>query len=67
MAAIILAILLVAGGEDFFGVAKIALLAHIPVIIVEGVVSAFTIGFLSRVKPTLLQPSFLHQTKAAHG
>lgn len=67
MAAIILAILLVAGGEDFFGVAKIALLAHIPVIIVEGVVSAFTIGFLSRVKPTLLQPSFLHQTKATHG
>ncbi|MDH4204915.1 MAG: cobalt transporter CbiM [Desulfobacteraceae bacterium] len=67
LAAIILAILLVAGGEDFFGVAKIALLAHIPVIIVEGVVSAFTIGFLTRVKPALLQTSFLRQTKAAHG
>ncbi|HUV78602.1 MAG TPA: cobalt transporter CbiM [Desulfobacterales bacterium] len=58
LAAIILAILLVTGGEDFFGVAKIALLAHVPVIIIEGVVSAFTIGFLARVKPALLQPSF---------
>jgi cobalt/nickel transport system permease protein len=67
LAAIILAILLVTGGEDFFGVAKIAMLAHIPVIIIEGVVSAFTIGFLARVKPALLQPSFLRPAKEAHG
>lgn len=66
LAAIILAVLLVTGGEDFFGVAKIALLAHIPVIIIEGVVSAFTVGFLFRVKPALLEPLFLKQTKAAH-
>jgi cobalt/nickel transport system permease protein len=58
LAAIILALLLVTGGEDFFGIAKIALLAHVPVIIIEGVVSAFTIGFLARVKPALLQPAF---------
>ena len=58
LAAIILAALLVTGGEDFFGIAKIALLAHVPVIIIEGVVSAFTIGFLARVKPALLQPAF---------
>jgi len=58
LAAIILAILLVTGGEDFFGIAKIALLAHVPVIIIEGVVSAFTIGFLARVKPAVLQPAF---------
>ena len=58
LAAIILAALLVTGGEDFFGIAKIALLAHVPVIIIEGLVSAFTIGFLVRVKPALLQPVF---------
>jgi len=58
LAAIILAALLGTGGEDFFGVAKIALLAHVPVIIIEGLVSAFTIGFLARVKPALLQPVF---------
>jgi cobalt/nickel transport system permease protein len=67
LAAIILAILLVTGGEDFFGVAKIALLAHVPVVIIEGVVSAFTIGFLARVKPVLLRSSFMRPTKAAHG
>jgi cobalt/nickel transport system permease protein len=66
LAATILALLLATGGEDFFGVAKIALLAHVPVIIVEGAVSAFTIGFLARVKPALLQPSFIHPHKAAH-
>jgi cobalt/nickel transport system permease protein len=67
LAANILAILLMSGGEDFFGVAKIALLAHVPVVIIESVVSAFTIGFLARVKPALLQSSFLRPTKAAHG
>ena len=67
LAAVILAILLATGGEDFFGVAKIALLAHVPVIIIEGAVSAFTIGFLARVKPSLLQQSFLRPNGAAHG
>ncbi|MGA8179169.1 MAG: cobalt transporter CbiM [Desulfobacterales bacterium] len=67
LAALILAALLVTGGEDFFGVAKIALLAHVPVVIIEGVVTAFTIGFLARVKPGLLESSFLRATQAAHG
>jgi len=58
MAAILLALLLASGGEDFFGVAQIALIAHLPVILIEAVISAFTIGFLSRVKPELLQPAF---------
>ncbi len=67
LAAIILAALLATGGEDFFGVAKIALAAHVPVILIEGGVSAFTIGFLAKVKPALLQKSFVRTTKAAHG
>lgn len=67
LAAIALAALLATGGEDFFGVAKIALAAHVPVILIEGGVSAFTIGFLAKVKPALLQPSFVRPTKAAHG
>ncbi|MFZ7128339.1 MAG: cobalt transporter CbiM [Desulfobacterales bacterium] len=59
LAALVLAGLLVSGGEDFFGVAKIALLAHVPVILIEGLVSAFTVGFLARVKPELLRPMTL--------
>jgi cobalt/nickel transport system permease protein len=58
LAALILAGLLVTGGEDFFGVAKIALLAHVPVIVIEGLVSGFTIGFLARVKPEMLGTLF---------
>jgi cobalt/nickel transport system permease protein len=66
LAAVILALLLATGGEDFFGVAKLALLAHVPVFIIEALVSAFTIGFLARVKPDLLQPPFIHPQKAVH-
>lgn len=69
LAAIFLAALLVTGGEDFWGVAKIALLAHIPVVLIESVVSALTIGFLARVKPALLQPPLSHSPlgSGAHG
>lgn len=67
MAAIFLALLLVTGGEDFLGMAKLALLAHIPVIIIEGIVSAFTIGFLARVKPDLLQAAFTRASRETDG
>ncbi|WP_305046543.1 cobalt transporter CbiM [Geoalkalibacter sp.] len=53
--ALILALLLSLGGEDFFGVARLALLAHVPVVGIEGLVSAFTVSFLCKVKPELLQ------------
>jgi len=54
LAAVILAALLTLAGEDFFGVAKLALLAHVPVFFVEAGVSAFVVTFLFRVKPELL-------------
>ncbi|SFM48192.1 cobalt transporter CbiM [Thermodesulforhabdus norvegica] len=54
-AALILAVLLALSGEVFWGVAKVAFLAHIPVAAVEGGVSAFAVSFLYRVKPELLK------------
>lgn len=66
LAAVILALLLSSGGEDFFGVAHIALAAHIPVILIEGALTAFTVGFLSRVKPELLQPAFVKSSGSSH-
>lgn len=66
LAALMLAALLASGGEDFLGVAKIALLAHIPVTLVEALVSAMTIGFLSRVKPELLEPAYLKHPPVHH-
>jgi cobalt/nickel transport system permease protein len=55
LAGIMLALLLFTSGEDFLGVAKIALLAHLPVIGIEAAVSAFTVSFLYKVKPELLR------------
>jgi cobalt/nickel transport system permease protein len=66
LAAVILALLLATGGEDFFGVAKIALVAHVPVILIEGALTAFTVGFLGRVKPELLQPAFVKPSGPPH-
>ena len=54
ISALFLALLLTTAGEEFFGVAKLALAAHVPVIIIEGIVSAFVISFLYRVRPELL-------------
>ncbi|MCU0587052.1 MAG: cobalt transporter CbiM [Syntrophobacteraceae bacterium] len=54
MAVGILAGLLATGGEDFLGVARIAVLAHLPVIGIESAVAAFTVSFLYKVKPELL-------------
>ncbi len=54
LAALLLAGLLYTGGEDFFGVAQIALAAHLPVMIIEAAVSACSISFISRVKPEML-------------
>ncbi|PNU19126.1 cobalamin biosynthesis protein CbiM [Geothermobacter hydrogeniphilus] len=63
LAALLLACLLTTGGEDFFGVAKLALAAHVPVIIIETIVTALTVSFLSRVKPELLQAPFQTRRK----
>ena len=54
---IILAILLAISGEEFFGVAKLAAIAHLPVMIIEGIVTGFVVSFLKRVKPEILEGS----------
>jgi len=54
---IILAVLLAISGEEFFGVAKLAVLAHLPVMIIEGIVTGFVVSFLKKVKPEILEGS----------
>ncbi|MBM9514384.1 cobalt transporter CbiM [Desulfogranum marinum] len=54
LAALILAGLLYTSGESFFRVAQLALVAHIPVALIEAVVSAATVSFIFRVKPEML-------------
>jgi cobalt/nickel transport system permease protein len=51
---IMVAISLVFTGESFIGVAKLVVIAHLPVMIVEGILTAFCVGFLRKVKPEIL-------------
>ena len=62
--ALLLALLLASGGEDFIGVAKLALIAHIPVVLIEAGVSAMVVSFLLKVKPELLDIPFVLKEKA---
>ena len=55
LAGIFLALLLMTSGEDFFGVAKVALAAHVFVMAIEALVTAFTVSFLMKVKPEVIR------------
>ncbi len=55
LAAVFLGLLLASSGEDFFGVAKLAMAAHVPVAVIEALVTGFVVAFVHRVKPELLQ------------
>lgn len=61
--AFLLALLLATGGEDFYGVAKLALGAHIPVVLIESGVSAMVVSFLLKVKPEILDIPFVLKEK----
>ncbi|HDP37086.1 MAG TPA: cobalt transporter CbiM [Candidatus Atribacteria bacterium] len=54
LSAIMVAAALVFTGEPFIQVAKLVLIAHSPVMILEGVLTAFCIGFLGKVRPEIL-------------
>jgi cobalt/nickel transport system permease protein len=54
LAGIILALLLFLSGEAFLNIAKIVLLAHIPIAIIEGIVAAAMVSFLRKAKPELI-------------
>jgi len=40
--------------ENFFAVAVLVVSAHIPVMIIEGIVTAFSVAFLKKVQPAML-------------
>jgi cobalt/nickel transport system permease protein len=50
-----LASALVFTGEAFIGVAKIIVIAHAPVMVIEGIITVFCVHFLKRVKPEMLE------------
>ena len=54
LSGIMVAAALVFTGEPFVQVAKLVLIAHLPVMILEGVLTVFCIGFLRKVRPEIL-------------
>ena len=51
---VLLALLLVTTGSEFIVVAKLAAVAHMPVMVIEGLIAAFVVTFLKKVKPEML-------------
>ena len=51
---VLVAVSLVFAEESFMSVAKVVILAHLPVMIIEGTVTLFCVAFLKRVKPEML-------------
>lgn len=45
--------------EGFFNVAALVVAAHIPVMIIEGIITAFCIAFLKQVQPEILAKSLV--------
>lgn len=53
--ALLIAVALITTGESFTGVAKVIVIAHAPIMVIEGIVTAFCVLFLKRVKPEILE------------
>jgi len=53
-ATLLFVLALLSTGEVFMNVAKLIALTHLPVIIIEGAITAFCVLFLKKVKPELL-------------
>jgi len=54
MSSILVGCALVFTEEDFFKVSAAVVLAHLPVMVIEGVITALCVGFLRKVQPSLL-------------
>jgi len=52
---LMVAVSLVFTGNSFLGIAKVVVIAHLPVMIIEGLITLFSAGFLKKLKPELLE------------
>ena len=67
LAGVLVALALVFTEENFFKMSALIIGAHIPVMIIEGIITAVCVGFLKRVKPDIL-PGMEHGARGMeHG
>ena len=55
LGSLLVALALVFTGQAFSGVATVVVVAHLPVMLLEGVITALALRFLKRVRPEILQ------------
>lgn len=55
LSALLMAASLIFTGESFMQVAKLAIIAHMPVMAIEGIITAISVNFLKKVKPEILE------------
>ncbi len=55
LSGIMVALSLLFTGQSFINVAKLILLAHLPVMLIEGLFTVFVVKFLKKVKPEMLE------------
>ncbi|MDA7848288.1 cobalt transporter CbiM [Sulfurospirillum sp.] len=55
ISALFLSVTLALNGESFIAAAKVALMAHVPVMFIEGIITMFALIFLDRVYPQILK------------
>ena len=55
LGSLMLAASLVFTGEHFLVIAKIVVIAHLPVMVIEGLITTLCVRFLKRVKPEVLE------------
>jgi cobalt/nickel transport system permease protein len=51
---LLVALSLLSAGEQFTNIARLIVLAHLPVMVIEGLLTAAVVGFLRRVRPAML-------------
>jgi cobalt/nickel transport system permease protein len=55
LSGLLMAVALITTGEAFLETAELVLLAHLPIMIIEGVITLFIFLFLRKVKPEMLE------------
>jgi cobalt/nickel transport system permease protein len=55
LSGLLVAVALIGTGQAFWQVAKLAVLAHIPVMIMEGVITLFIFLFIKKVRPEMVE------------
>ncbi len=60
LSSLILGFFLVSTGDEFFEISSAVVIAHLPVMVIEGIITTFCVQFLKKVQPSILSQDFVH-------